>query len=618
MNQNLIRNFVIISHIDHGKSTLADRFLELTDTIPKEKMRPQYLDMMDLEREKGITIKMQPVKMSYILNSKFYILNLIDTPGHVDFSYEVSRALAAVEGAILLVDATKGIQAQTLANLELAKKQNLVIIPVVNKIDSPQARIEETKKEISNLLKIPENEIFEISAKYGTNVRQLLEVVIEKTPSPKEDLENELQALIFDSKYDFYKGVIAYSRVVNGEVRSGDKIFLIQTKTESEVKEVGYFIPELSPQKELKSGEIGYIATGIKEPGRVRVGDTITLANFHKYTTNFTNNIRDIGGKFVQISGIQPLAGYQEPKPMVFASLYPENPEDFDSLKESLNKLKLNDPSLTFMPETKAVLGRGFRCGFLGNLHIEIVSERLSREFGLNLIISTPQVLYKIINQKNQEISVYSSSDWPPTQEIKEIREPWAKLEVITPLNYLGQVSELLKNLGGNQVKTEYFSSDRLVLIWEIPLREMVVGLFDKLKGISQGFASMNYQILDWRRADLVRVDILILGKKEEAFSQILPRSKVFKESKKIVKKLKEILPAQLFSVPLQAAIEGKIIARETIRARRKDVIAPLYGGDYTRKRKLLDKQKKGKKKLKEKGEVHIPQKVFLEMFKSK
>lgn len=587
-----IRNFCIISHIDHGKSTLADRFLELTETIPKEKMRPQYLDMMDLERERGITIKMRPVRMEY----QGHILNLIDTPGHVDFSYEVSRSLAAVEGAILLVDATKGIQAQTLANLELAKRQNLVIIPAINKIDSPQAKIGETKTDLAKLLNISENEIFEISAKYGTNVEQLLDAVIKKISSPKGVLEKPLRALIFDSEYDSFKGVVSYVRVIDGEISPGDKIYLIQTKIEGEAKEVGCFRPELKVAKELKAGEIGYIATGIKEPGKVRVGETITK---------------------LKINEMEPLPGYKEPNPMVFASIYPENPDDFDGLKEAMSKLKLNDASLSFESEMREFLGRGFRCGFLGTLHAEIVSERLRREFGLDLVISNPSVVYRIINQKEKEIFVYSPSDWPSSAEIKEVREPLVKIEIMTPTSYLGEVSDLLKSSEGNLIETKYFTSDKLFLIYEVPLREIIIGFYDKLKGQSQGFASANYEIFGYRPGDLVKLEILIAGEKEEAFSKIVSRARVFKEGKRIIEKLKEILPPQLFSVPLQAVVSGKIIARETIKAKRRDVIAPLYGGDYTRKRKLLEKQKIGKKKLKAKGRIRISPRVFLEMFRS-
>jgi len=584
-----IRNFVIISHIDHGKSTLADRFLELTKTVEAKKMRPQFLDLMDLERERGITIKMQPVRMKY----KEYILNLIDTPGHVDFSYEVSRSLAAAEGAILLVDATKGIQAQTLANLELAQKQNLVIIPAVNKIDLAQAQTEKVKEELAKLLNIPTGEVFTISAKNGTNVEQLLEAVVKKTPPPKGEIKKPFRALIFDSKYDSFKGVIAYVRMIDGQISANEKFYLLQAKTESEVKEVGFFIPELKPTLQLKTGEVGYIATGIKESGKVRVGDTI-----------------------VKTPNLEPWPEYKEPQPMVFASIYPEDPNDFDLLKEALFKLKLNDASLVFEIEAKEVLGRGFRCGFLGTLHAEIVSERLKREFGLNLIVSTPSVVYKIINKNDKEVFVYSPSDWPSPAEIKEIQEPWARIEIMTPHNYYGRVSELLKNLAGRHIETKYFSLERLLLIYEFPLRGIITGFYDKLKGTTQGFASMNYKILGYRSGDLVKLEVLIAGEKEEFFSRIINRKEAYLEGKKQLSKLKEVLPAQLFAVALQAQMEGRIIVRETIRAKRRDVIAPLYGGDYTRKRKLLEKQKKGKRELKEKGRVIIPSRVFLEMFK--
>ncbi len=586
-----IRNFIIFSHIDHGKSTLADRFLEITKTIPKDKMRSQFLDMMDLEREKGITIKMQPVRMNW----KGYILNLIDTPGHVDFNYEVSRSLAAVEGGILLVDATKGIQAQTLANLDLAQKQSLIIISAANKIDLAHAQVEETKKDMSKILNISEDEILAISGKKGTNVEKLLQSVIDKIPSPEGDVKKPLKALIFDSKYDSYKGVIAYVRLFDGKVKAGDNIYLIQDKSQTQVKEVGYFSPELKTSKELKAGEIGYIATGLKETAGVRVGETITGQRTKE---------------------LKPLAGYKEPKPMVFASIYPENPNDFEMLDDALKKLKLNDASLTFEKERKEFLGRGFRCGFLGTLHAEIICERLKREFGLDLIISTPSVLYRIIDKKNNEKMIYSAGDWPERVEIKEAQEPWMKLEIITPVNYLGNVSDLLKYSKAVQIENKYLSSEKLLLIYEAPLRKIIVGFFDKLKGVSQGFASMNYEVLGYRTADLVKLDILIAGKKEDVFSKIVENDEAYQEGRKIVSKLKEILPAQLFTVPVQAAISGRIIARETIKARRRDVTAPLYGGDVTRKRKLLERQKKGKKKLKARGQINIPSKVFLEMFK--
>jgi GTP-binding protein LepA len=589
------RNFVIISHIDHGKSTLADRFLELTETIPKQKMRAQFLDMMDLEREKGITIKMQPVRMHY----SDFVLNLIDTPGHVDFSYEVSRSLAAVEGAILLVDATKGIQAQTIYNLELAKKQNLKILAAVNKIDLSQAQIEQTQEELAQLLNLSKENIFLISGKEGTNVEKLLEAVVKDIPPPRGDFKKPLRALIFDSKYDPFKGILAYVRVFDGEVKKENKFYLMAAKERGEVKEVGFFAPEVTKKESLKAGEIGYIATGIKEPGKIRVGDTVTLFR----------------GQDVELP--KPLSGYKEPQPVVFASFYPENADDFELLKKALAQLKLNDAALTFEPETKQALGRGFRCGFLGSLHVEITSERLRREFGLNLVISKPQVSYKVITQKSEELLVYSPGDWPDPVEIKETQEPWIKLDIITPQGFLGSILELLQKSRGKQIESKYLRSDRLLLIYEVPLREIIVDFYDQLKGISQGFASMNYEVLEYRKGDLVRLEILIAGEPEEAFSVIVPREKAFEEGKRMVRKLKEVLPTQLFSVPLQAAIRGKVIARETIRASRKDVTAPLYGGDYTRKRKLLERQKKGKKKLKEKGRIQIPSQVFLEMFKS-
>jgi GTP-binding protein LepA len=587
------RNFCIFAHIDHGKSTLADRFLELTSTVEKRKMRSQYLDMMDLERERGITIKMQPVRMKY----KDYILNLIDTPGHVDFSYEVSRSLLAVEGAVLLVDATKGIQAQTVSNLEMAKQEKLVIIPVINKIDVPQARTEETEKEIAELLGIDKSEIIRISAKTGENVEKVLEAVIEKVPPPLIGRENlPLRALIFDSMFDSYKGVLAYVRVFDGKIKKGEKIYLIQSKARGEVKEVGIFKPEFYATEDLSAGEMGFIATGVKESESVRVGDTIT-----------NNPV-----------GVEPLPGYKEPQPKVFLSIYPEISDDFEMLKTALDKLKLNDASLVFKPELKEGLGRGFQCGFLGLLHVEIIAERLRREFGLSLVLSTPSVLYRITTTDEEEIMVHTSADWPDPGRIALSRELWAKLSLLTPVSYLGAVLELMDSIEAKQINTNYVGIEKVELIYETPLREIITkNLYDKLKGASQGFASMSYEILDWRSAQLAKLDILILGQKEEALSRIVPEKEAEREGRKIVSKLKEKMPAQLFSIPLQAAIGGKIVARETVSSKGKDVIAPLYGGDYSRKRKLLEKQKKGKKKLKEKGRVRIPSKVFLEVFKA-
>ncbi len=597
IDHNRVRNFSIISHIDHGKSTLADRLLEITKTIPKEKMKPQFLDSMDLEREKGITIKLQSCRMEYEFEGLKYILNLVDTPGHVDFSYEVSRSLAAVEGALILVDAAKGIQAQTLANLELAKKQNLVIIPIVNKIDLPQASVEETAEDLANLLGIDKNEVLKISAKNGTNVDKVLEAVIKKIPAPKvETGEKPFRALIFGSNYDHYKGIIAFVRVVDGEIQTGSKIRLFASEAKGEIKELGYFKPGLTPQNKISAGEIGYIATGVKEPGKVLVGDTI-IEEQDKFS-------------------LKPLPGYQRPEPMVFASLYPENPDDFDLLRDALSKLKLNDPSFIFEPETKESLGRGFRCGFLGTLHAEIISERLSREFGLRMVISSPSVIYKIIDQKDRENFIYSATDWPDAAEIKKIEEPYVSLKIITPIEYIGKVSEILKSLDGKYIETQYLSGNRAILIYETPLREVIVNLFEKMKSATQGYASMNYEVSGFKPGNLVKMEILIAGKKEEAFSKIVPEEKAFQEGKNLVKKLKEVLPSQQFSVALQAAIGGKIIARETIKSRRKDVTGYLYGGDVTRKKKLLEKQRKGKQELKEKGRVRIPQKVFLEVFR--
>lgn len=567
MNQGNIRNFVIISHIDHGKSTLADRFLEITNTVDKRKMQPQYLDRMALERERGITIKMQPVRME----RKDYILNLIDTPGHVDFSYEVSRSLAAVEGAILLVDATKGVQAQTIANLDMAQKQKLKIIPAINKIDvANNEQVEVTKKELANLLKIEEQEIFLISAKTGDGIEQLLETIIKNIPVPNG--EKFFRALIFDSEYDFYKGVIAYIRVVDGNIKKGDKIYLIGSKTNSEAIEVGYFKPEMNSCNELKTGEIGYIATGLKDIERCRVGDTISK------------------------SKIEPLKGYQEPQPMVFASFYPVDSDNHDELKDGLGKLKLNDASLTFEAESSEGLGRGFRCGFLGMLHLEIISERLKRDYDLDLIITSPSVIYEFSDKK--------------------IQEPWIELEIITPNNYLGPTMKLLETLRGEYKDTKQLGYDKLILRFETPLSEIIRGFYDKLKSVTSGYGSMSYKLIGYREGDLVKLDILLAGEKVEAFSKIVPKERAYNEGRKLTKLLKEIIPPQLFTVSIQAAIGGKIIARETKRALRKDVTGYLYGGDYTRKKKLLEKQKKGKKKMAKFGKVNLSSEVFLKVLK--
>lgn len=598
-DQSKIRNFVIISHVDHGKSTLADRFLELTGTVKKEKLESQYLDGMDLERERGITIKMTPVRMAY----KEHILNLIDTPGHVDFGYEVSRSLEAVEGAILLVDVMQGIQAQTLANLDLARKQNLKIIPAINKIDLPGADVDKAKLDLASLLGISPDEIFAISAKSGVNVELLLDEVISKVPAPGGDLQKPLRALVFDSKYDPYQGVIAYVRLIDGHAAYNDKLFLIQNKVDGFVKETGYFYPELTKSEDINCGEIGYIATGIKDPEKVRVGETITLASAYN--------------EKMKIFLVQPLPGYAEPKPMIFASVFPENADDFDTLKVALSKLKLNDPAFVFEPEMKEFLGRGYRCGFLGTLHAEIVCERLFREFDLDLIISSPSVVYKIINNRDEEQIIYTTSDWPDPATIKESFEPWVKLEIVTPIDYLGPISDMTKEYQAAYLNTDYVGNEKLLLSYEIPLRKIVSGFYDVLKGVSQGYASMNYEQIGYRQANLVKLDILINGEKEEAFAKIVPEEDAAYEGKKIVAKLKDKLPSQMFALPIQAALGGKIVARETLGAKRRDVTAPLYGGDVTRKNKLLKKQKEGKKKLQARGQVHIPSRVFMDMFKN-
>jgi len=584
-----IRNFSIISHIDHGKSTLADRFLEITKTVSEEKIQPQHLDSMSLEREKGITIKMHPVRMNYRLGGADYILNLIDTPGHIDFNYEISRALYCVEGAILLVDATKGIQAQTLFNLEEAKRQQLKIIGAVNKIDLPQSRIKETRRELAKILEQEEKDIFLISAKTGENVEKLLETIIEKVPPPKLSFKKEssekethfLKALIFDSKYDSFSGVIAFVRIFQGEVKKGDSIYLMAQKIEAQVKEVGIFSPELNPKESLIPGEIGYIKTGIKEPGIVRVGDTITELKVKNEKLKVMGKVR---------TKVEPLPGYKEPQPVLFLSLYPEDSSQFDSLKLGLEKLKLTDPSLNFQLESKEALGRGFRIGFLGSLQAEIILRRINEEFGLNIISTSPQVVFKVLTKDGEEIDVSSPEKWPDPSKINEVS------------------IDSIESLG----------SDKAVLTGEAPLRKIITGKFyDDIKGKTQGYASFSFKQKGYKKSDLVKLDILIGGKKEDAFSKIVSKKEAYQEGKSILLKLKKFLPPQQFTLKLQAAIGGKIIASESIRALRKDVTAPLYGGDFTRKRKLLEIQKKGKKKLKEKaGKIKIPSRVFLEMIK--
>lgn len=602
MNLKNIRNFCIIAHIDHGKSTLADRLIEITHTVENRKMKAQLLDQMDLERERGITIKLQPVKMEYNYGGEDYILNLIDTPGHVDFTYEVSRSLAAVEGAILLVDATQGIQAQTIANLYLAMEQDLVIIPAINKIDMPSAMVEQVEQEIMDLIGCEREEILKISAKTGQNVDKVLARVIEEIPCPTGEIDVPARALIFDSYFDSYKGVVAQVRIMDGEIKSGDEISFLGSKAESEIIELGIITPELKKKDSLKTGEIGYIATGLKEVGRCRVGDTIT---------NLHNALDE-----ENIGKVKPLAGYKEVRPVVFASVYPIDGADYPALRDALEKLKLNDASLSFEPESSTALGRGFRCGFLGMLHLEIVSERLTREYDMNLVVTTPSVSYKIVKKTGEEETILSPVDLPDPNYISEIKEPWAKLEIVLPENKIGNVMALAENSRAIYKSTSYLSKDRVILTYEAPLLNVIVDFYDNLKSISSGYASMSYEPVGFRTEDLIRLDILVAEEKVEAFARIVPREEAHTEGKKIVEKLKDVIPRQNFVIALQAAISGKIVARETIKPFRKDVTAKLYGGDVSRKNKLLDKQKKGKKKMKAIGKVEIPQEAFLSVLK--
>ncbi|OIN89489.1 elongation factor 4 [Candidatus Berkelbacteria bacterium CG_4_9_14_0_2_um_filter_42_30] len=624
--QSRIRNFCIISHVDHGKSTLADRMLELTDTIAKREMKEQVLDTMDLERERGITIKLAPVRMEWMLkndearikndeqspnaqNSNFdirhsdldikdskYILNLIDTPGHVDFSYEVSRSLAAVEGVILLVDAAQGIEAQTLSTLYTALEHDLIIIPVVNKIDLPAARPEEVKEEIIKLLGCRPEEIIFASGKTGQGVEEILNAVIERIPPPSGDEEKPLQALIFDSVYDPYRGVVAYARVVNGKIESNSEIKLILTGSQGRAEEIGIFSPKLISHSPLSAGEIGYIVSGFKSVSEAAVGDTITLAK----------NPAD-----------SPLPGYQKVKPYVFASIFAAEGEKYADLKDAIEKLKLNDASLSYESERSEVLGSGFRCGFLGLLHLDIIRERFEREFDLDVIVTTPAVEYHLVKINGEKIIIERASQFPESHLYKEISEPWANLEIITPKKYIGGIMNTAQKKRAIYKNTEYFADGRAILKYEMPLAELIVDFYDQLKSVSKGYASMNYEILAWRPAELSKIDILIAEEKIDALSFIVYTPKAQSEARRIVERLKTLIPRQNFEVKIQAAIGGTIIASERISPLRKDVIAKLYGGDVTRKNKLLDKQKKGKKKMKQLGRVNVPSDIFIKVLKN-
>ena len=587
---NQIRNFCIIAHIDHGKSTLADRFLELTNTVEKRKMKEQLLDRMDLERERGITIKLQPVRMKY----QGYILNLIDTPGHVDFSYEVSRSLAAVEAAVLLVDATQGVEAQTVANLYLAIEQDLSVIPVINKIDLPAARTDSVKKEIISLLGCAEEEIICVSAKTGENVEQVLRAVIAKTPEPKGVAEEKLQALIFDSTFDEYKGVVAYVRVVGGGLKAGQRILFKGTGKESEVLEVGYFNPDYQKADRLLAGEIGYVVSGLKELEKVRVGDTITLSN----------------------NPAASLAGYKVVKPMVFAGIFCQEGDEYQKLREAIEKLKLNDSALFYEPENSPALGFGFRCGFLGMLHLEIFQERLRREYDLNLVITTPSVAYQIRKTDGREITIHSPQELPNQEQLASIFEPYVKIDIIMPKKYLGQVMDLVQSRRGEYKNTEFLDEDRVILHYVIPLAAILTDFYDNLKTVSSGYASLNYEFFEYRPAEVVRMDVLVAEEPVEALATIVYKDTAFNAGKKIVKALKDVLPRQQFVLKIQASLGGKIIAAERLSALRKDVTAKLYGGDVTRKRKLLEKQKKGKKRMMKSGKVEIPQEAFMAILK--
>ena len=585
-----IRNFSIISHIDHGKSTLADRFLELTETVAGRDMQDRFLDNMELEKERGITIKLQPARMKW----KGCTLNMIDTPGHIDFSYEVSRSLKAVEGAIILVDATKGVQAQTITTLDMAKEQDLTLVPAINKIDLPSAKIEETAKEIMSLIDVEREDIIEISAKEGTNVEKLLDSLIEKIPPPT-DREGDFQSLIFDFERDPYKGVVAFIRVFQGEIEKGDDIELVAVEEDGEVKELGFFNPQLQPKEKLSQGEVGYIATGIKDVDKVRVGDTIRKAG------------TDISG----------LPGYKEPKPVVFTSFYPKNSREFPEFKKALEEIRLSDPAFTFTPEFKEVFGRGFRCGFLGSLHVEIISQRLKKEYGLELVISTPSVSFEVEKTDGEKIEIKTASDFPDRSTVEKVFEPWALLEIVTPQEFIGNVNKVLSTLKGNYLGTDYFSSSqRMVITYEAPFRKVITGFYDNLKSATKGYASFGYEVVEYREGDLTKMEILLNKDTEEAFSKIVSRDEAESEGRSLAKKLKDLLPKQQFPVPIQAKIDGRIVARETIKARRKDVTGDLYGGDRTRKDKLLQQQKEGTKRLRKEGTVDVPQEVFFKVFK--
>ncbi|MDA2960259.1 MAG: translation elongation factor 4 [Actinomycetota bacterium] len=586
-----IRNFSIIAHIDHGKSTLSDRILEITGAVQARDMRAQYLDSMDLERERGITIKAQNVRVEW----QGHVFHLIDTPGHVDFGYEVSRSLAACEGVVLVVDAAQGIEAQTLANCYLALEHDLEIVACLNKIDLPAADPDRYAAEIETVLGIPSPEILRISAKSGEGVPDLLDAIVERIPAPTGEADAALQALIFDSQFDQYRGVVSSVRVMNGRLTSGSQLQFMQAGASHDAIEIGVRTPATTPVSELGPGEVGYLIAGIKDVGDARSGETVTTSSR---------------------GATAALLGYRDPKPMVFSGLFPIDGDDFEALRESLGKLKLNDASITYQPESSGALGFGFRCGFLGLLHMEIVKERLEREFGLSLIATAPSVEYRVSCTDGVDISVENPAELPPVQQISSIAEPVFKVSLITPTAYTGTLMDLCQSRRGVMQRMEYLSPERVELVYEVPLAEVVVDFFDQLKSRSQGYASLDYELIGYREANLVRVDLLLNGLPADAFSTIVHRDNAESYGRRMCEKLRELIPRQMFDVPIQAAIGGKVIARETVKAKRKDVLAKCYGGDITRKRKLLEKQKEGKKKMKAIGRVEVPGDVFISALK--
>ncbi len=592
MEQQYIRNFCIIAHIDHGKSTLADRLLESTSTIGLRDMKQQILDSLDLERERGITIKLVPVKMNYTTkDGREYVLNLIDTPGHVDFGYEVSRSLAACEGALLVVDATQGVEAQTLANAYMAVEQGLEIIPVINKIDLPSSRPDYVIREIEDVVGLDCDHVILASAKEGKGIDDILERVVEKVPAPLGDREAPLQAMIFDSVYDNYKGVICYIRVVNGRIRAGQTIRFMATGGVFPVEEVGVFRPGFQPCDELAAGEVGYVVSNIKTVAEAHTGDTIT------------DNGRPAAS---------PLPGYRKVKPVVFCGFYPVERDDYPQLRDALEKLTLNDSSINFEPETSVALGFGFRCGFLGLLHMDVSKERLRREFGVELVATAPNVVYEVETKDGGLIEAHRPSDFPEIGEIQEVREPVIKISLFVPTEYVGKVMKLCQDKRGTYISMDYLAPDRVRLMYELPLAEFIIDFHDKLKSQTRGYASLDYEFTGLKAADLVRVDVLVSGEAADAFSFICHRDSAYHRGQAAVRKLKELIPSQLFEVPIQASVGKKVIVRQNVKALRKDVLAKCYGGDITRKRKLLEKQKEGKKRMKQIGKVSIPQEAFL------